>query len=155
MSINPFKRQAIPKKIPKSLLADINKFAESKNKDIILKKCFNYVVSKQKGGRLNMILKINRLSKDNFEDIWRRKGFMYCTAMNYLLRIMLVKSGFFKDEDIELKLTNTWYIVPHQYLRIKMNERKFINVDPWAYQFGIDFGNYGHGFKAGSLNSIR
>ena len=155
MSLNPFKKFPIPERIPKSLLIKINECSESKNKDIILKKCFDYVVSKQNGGRINIILQIKRLFVNDFDDIYRHGGFLYCTHMNYLLRIMLVKSGFFDDDDIKQKLTNTWFVMPHQYLCIKLSKGKYINVDPWAYQFGVDFGNYGHGFCAGSPRGIR
>ena len=68
------------------------------------------------------------------------KGYMHCTTMNYLLRVMLVKSGLFDDKDIQIKLTNSWYIAPHQYLEIRISDKKKIFLDPWNYQFGINYG---------------
>jgi hypothetical protein len=61
---------------------------------------------------------------------------------------MAVKSGLFHDEDIALKLTHTWYVGPHQYLKIHISESKKITLDPWNYQFGIGYGKYGSGFDS-------
>ena len=155
MFLNIFDKFPIPEKIPISLQSEIDKCSQTKKKDITLKNCFFYVVSMQKGGRINIVLQLKRLFITDFEQIYKHNGFLYCTHMNYLLRIMLINSRLFNDKDIELKLTNTWYLMPHQYLRIRLSKSNYIDVDPWAYQFGIDFGNYGHGFKAGNLWGIR
>jgi hypothetical protein len=68
---------------------------------------------------------------------------------------MLVKSGLFMDDDIDLRLTNSWYVMIHQYLEIKISKNKRITLDPWNYRFGIDYGKYGHGFSSMHMWSIR
>ena len=68
--------------------------------------------------------------------------------MNYLLRTRAVKSGLFKDEEINLKLTNSWFLALHQYLEIKISDTKKVTLDPWNYQYGIKYGNYGSGFDS-------
>lgn len=75
-----------------------------------------------------------------------KKGFLHCTKLNYLIRILLIKGGLFKEEDIELRWTSTWLIFPHQYLKVKINKNKFINVDLWGKAYGIPFGSYARGF---------
>ncbi|NLC31349.1 MAG: hypothetical protein GX765_04845 [Candidatus Moranbacteria bacterium] len=79
--------------------------------------------------------------------LWNQDGFLHCTNINYLARILLIESGFFKEEDIVLKWTLVWYISPHQYLRVKMIDDEFINVDIWAKNYKIEFGDYARGFK--------
>lgn len=55
---------------------------------------------------------------------------MHCTNMNFLLRVMAVKSGLFNERDVRLRLANTWYIAQHQYLEVKLGKKK-IALDPW------------------------
>ncbi len=152
---NLFGKLPIPKKIPKSMEKKIKEFAKDNNKGKFVKRCFDFLVSIHHGSRINMILKFVDLYRNNINYIWNHRGFFHCTTLNYILRIMLVKSNLFKDEDIELKISNTLYIAPHQYMKIKMDNGKFLNVDVWAYQFGIDFNDYGHGFHSGEIQPIR
>lgn len=152
---NLFTKLPIPEKIPESMEQVIKEFAIQKDKEDFVKKCFDLLVSKHHGSRINIILKFRNFYKNDIADIWNHKGFFYCTTLNYLLRMMMIKSELFKEQDIELKLTNTWYLMPHQYLRIRINKEKLINVDPWAYQFGIEFGDHGHGFHSGNIQPIR
>ena len=62
------------------------------------------------------------------------------------MRILLVKSELFDEEDIKLKWTLVWHISPHQYLTIKINQNEYINIDLWGKAYGINFGDYAHGF---------
>ncbi len=78
--------------------------------------------------------------------LWNESGFMHCTNINYVLRTLLIKSGHFADDDIQIKWTIVWYISPHQYLRIKTGD-KYVNVDVWGYVYGIKYGEYAYGFK--------
>ncbi len=130
---NLFKKFPIPNKIPKELKCRIKEFSKSKDEEIFLKKSFFYIVNKWGGNRINLILKFPRLYQKDIYKIIRTKGYMHCTSMNYLLRVMIVKSNLFIDEDIKNKLTNSWYLVPHQYLEIKISNKKKIFLDPWNY----------------------
>ncbi len=143
-----FKKEQIPKELPFELIKEISLLSQERNKEKVLQKCFYYTTDKWKGYKIGFFLKIHYLFlKDPFFIIkWR--GYMHCTIMNYILRIMLVKSWFFKDNDIEIKLTN----VIHQYLIIKISDWKTITLDPWGYQFWIEYGEYANGFN---LFSVR
>ena len=152
---NLFSKEPVPEKIPESMEDKIKEFAKSKDKEIFLKKSFYHVVSKSRPRRGFTILRCNEAFKTDIIYLWEKKGYIPCTSLNYLVRVMLVKSGLFREEDIELKLTNTWYIMIHQYLRVRINEKKYINVDPFGYSFGIRFGDYAHGFHAGTLTPVK
>ena len=133
----------------------IKEFLENNSKEKFIEKSFFYIVKTWGGNRFNLIFKFSRLFEVDIFNILNTKGYMHCTTMNFLLRIMLIKSGLFEDEDIELKITNSWYMAPHQYLKVKISDEKFIFLDPWNYQFGIDFGKYGSGFDSLKVKSIR
>lgn len=152
---NLFVKQELPSKIPKELELKIKEFSRSKNKEEFLKKSFFYVVRGWGGSRFNFFFKFTRLFQKDISQILRTKGYMHCTTMNFLIRIMLIRSGLFKESDIRLIFTNSWYIVPHQYMVVRVSEKKFINIDPWYYQFGIDYGEYGSGFSSMIINPIR
>ncbi len=141
----------VPRNIPKKLEIQIQKLTRQKNKEELLHSCFDFVVSKNSGERINVFSKFTRLYKLDIDDILETKGYAHCTTMNYLLRTILINSGKFKDADINTKLTNIWFLIPHQYLEIKVSQNKKIIADPWAKQFGIPFGKYAHGFSAGTI----
>ena len=67
-------------------------------------------------------------------------GYMPCPQTNYLLRIFLVKSGWFKDEDIKRKHIFVNF-VPHQYLKVKIGDR-WIDVDVGEKQRGLPLGRH-------------
>ncbi len=136
---NLFSKQEIPDEIPEKLKEKIREFSHNSDKEDFLKKSFFYITSKWGGGRMNLIYKLRLLFDKDISKIFNTKGYLHCTTMNFLLRTMLVKSGFFRDEDIELKSHSSW-IVPHQYLKVKIKEGEFVKLDIWAYQFGVDYG---------------
>jgi len=127
---NLFKKLLIPKEIPKELSLKIKEFSRGKNKEKFLKKSFLYIVSKYRGNRFNLIFRFDKLFKNNLNYIVNNKGYMHCTTMNFLLRVMAVKSGLFNERDVRLRLANTWYIAQHQYLEVKLGKKK-IALDPW------------------------
>jgi hypothetical protein len=145
---NLFSKQPIPEKIPKELSDKIKEFSKVKNKDKFVEKCFLYIVGKWYGQRFGVFTRFPRLFEKDIFKIFKTQGYLHCTTINFLLRIMLIKSGLFKEEDIVLKITNTWYIYVHQYLEVKLSKTKTITLDPWNYHYGIPYGNYGKGFAS-------
>lgn len=118
---------------------------KSENKEDCLRKAYNILTKRFYGSRLKTITKIHYLFFSDLEKMWQKGGFLHCTKHNQLLKMLLLKSGFFKKEDIKLKWTTTWIISPHQYSRIRINDHKYINIDIWGYNRGIKFGDYAHG----------
>ena len=91
-------------------------------------------------------LKLWRVWEIDLNKIWLRSGFLHCTAMNYLLRILLIKSGWFKEDDIRLGFSMIWYISIHQYLKVRLAPAEWMKVDIWYHYYGKKLGDYGHGF---------
>ena len=90
---NLFKKNNIPNKIPKELNNKIKDFSKSKNKEEFLKKSFFYIVNNWGGSRVNLIYNFPRLRQKDLSEILKSQGYMHCTTMNYLLRVMAVKSN--------------------------------------------------------------
>ncbi len=76
-----------------------------------------------------------------FKDIrylWKKKGFLPCTQFCHLLRIFLVKSGLFREEDIKIHHMFHSFSI-HQYLLVRVDKR-WMPVDLWAYRYGVPIG---------------
>lgn len=141
---NLFSKAKIPKSLPKDMQDVVDDIKESKDKEDCLRKAYDVLSEKYVG--CHVYERFLDLFVTDLDKLWIKDGPTHCTNLDYLLRVLLVKSGFFEDEDIELKLTLI-YIFPHQYLKVKLNENKFINVDPWGAKHRIKFGNYASSFN--------
>lgn len=80
------------------------------------------------------------------DGLYQRRGFMHCTQLNFLLRLFLVKSGFFKEENIRLKHVFVNFFI-HQYAQVYLNN-KWVDVDIFDYSNGLKIGEH---LKAFSL----
>ncbi len=135
----------LPKEIPKDLQKIVNKLKKSKNKEDCLRNAYNIITKKFNGGQT--FENFFDLFITDIKKLWKKKNPFHCTNLNYLLRFLLIKSNLFKENDIKQKLTLVYYFWPHQYLRVKINKKKYINVDPWGASHKIKFGNYAKGFN--------
>jgi|SRR5581483_6559750 len=142
------KNVPIPQNLPAALEAAIVQLKESKDQTDCLQKAYQLLTTKYHGRRVKTYLRIFDLFFADINELWERNGFLHCTNMNYLLRVLLVKSGFFKDEDITARWTLIWYMSPHQYLVVRLATGKNISVDMWSKSYGIALGNYAHGFNS-------
>ncbi|MFH1522285.1 MAG: hypothetical protein ABIE43_00520 [Patescibacteria group bacterium] len=135
-----FRKKPIPDKIPDSMEKVIRTLKiESKNKEDFLNKAYNYLGGKYRSERFNTFFKFNYLFK-SLDEAWEKKGYMPCTQSNNLLRIFLIKSGFFKEREIKIKNVFANFIL-HQYLKINLNDR-WINVDVGEKQRGLKIGEH-------------
>ena len=141
---NLFSKANIPVKLPKSMQAVIEQLKKSRNREECLKKAYDILTKKFKGCR--WYTSFFDLFVKNVFRLWKKNGHLHCHNLNYLLRILLVKSGFFKDEEIKLKLTFIRPTSLHQYLNIRINAHKSINADPWGKVYGTKFGDYTKSF---------
>jgi len=136
---NLFWKVKIPNSIPKDMQNVVNRLKKSKSKEDCLKKAYDILYKKYQG--CHIFTRFFDLFVTDLHKLWNKNGCAHCTNLNYLLRVLLVKSGFFKDEDIKLKLTLI-YISPHQYLKIMLSKNKFIHIDPWGAKHKIKLGDY-------------
>jgi len=140
-----FPKNKIPDKIPPAMQLVVEELKKSKSKEECLKKAFAVITSKYGGHKLKTYILIWRIFTADLEKIWRWNGFLHCIHFIYLMRVLLIKSGHFKDKDIKRKWTLVCYFSPHSYLDINLGNRT-IHADPWGRAYGIKLGDYTHGF---------
>jgi|AntRauTorcE11897_2_1112592.scaffolds.fasta_scaffold41805_2 hypothetical protein len=140
-----FKRESLPKELNSTFSAIVEHLNSCDNKEEALKEAYCIVAARFKSSRLKLFIRVKRGFMKDPEKMWQKK-FLYCYQVNYLLRIFLVKSKWFKDEDFKLKFSLVYYIIPHQYLKVKVADNQYMNVDPWARDYGIKLGDYLYGF---------
>ncbi|MFA6394289.1 MAG: hypothetical protein WCW25_05510 [Patescibacteria group bacterium] len=132
--------EKIPDKISEDMENAINELrAGSKSAGEFLNLTFNYIGNKFRSERFNTILKFHYLFFP-LEKVWPMSGYMPCTISNFMLTVFLVKSGYFKAEDIKKKHVFVNFI-PHQYLKMKVGE-SWIDVDVGEKQRGLPIGKH-------------
>ncbi len=110
-----------------------------------------YILSdKYQSKRFETYVFFKKLYETDPNKLWERSGFMHCTQQNYLWQTLLVKSGWLKDDQIELGFSLVWYISPHQFLKVNLPTGQ-IAIDPWNYYHGVPMGQYASGFGSKSL----
>ena len=147
-----FWKTKIPRRLPKGMQEVIDRLKKSKNKEDCLRKAYDVLSKKYTG--CSVYVRIPYLFIVDLNKLWSIDGGLHCTNLSYLLRVLLVKSGFFKEEDIKLKLAFIGYVSIHQYLSIRLDNDKFVNVDVWGHFHGIRLGDYAHGFHYSTFRKI-
>lgn len=110
-----------------------------------LDRAFELIVTRYQGYRFRTYIYFWKAFEADPNKLWKRVGFMHCTHQNFLLRLLLIKSGWFLEEDILLGYSLVWDISLHQYLKIKV-DNKVIAADPWNHRFGVPLGFFASGF---------
>ena len=146
MLLNFFTKLPIPNKIPDAMQKIAEELSRCVDKEDCLKRAHQIMTRKFRGYRFRTCTKIHLAFETDLKKLWSRDGFLHCHTMNYLLRVLLVKSGWFDDLDIQFGYSLVWYVSPHQYLRVRIGENKYINMDVWNHHYGKKFGDYAHGF---------
>jgi hypothetical protein len=89
---NFFKKEPIPDIIPEELTEKIREFSQSGDRENFIKDTFFYVVGRYGGARTGLISHFMRIFETDIFEIFATTGYMHCTTMNYLIRIMCIKS---------------------------------------------------------------
>lgn len=95
---------------------------------------FLFVAKRWHGPRLNLLFRFPRLFLRDIEKILDARGYMHYTNMNYVLRVMCIRSELFTEDDIELRLTHTWFLSIYQYLRVHIWDKKYHS---WPVELSI------------------
>jgi hypothetical protein len=135
----------VPDKIPEPMQKAVDSLKKCKTKQECLEKAYDIVTRKYKGSRMKTYVLLYRIFTQSLDDIWNMKGYLHCNTMNYVMRVLLRKSGHFKEQDIRNKWTLVFYVSPHQYLKVR-TEKGWIDTDPWSHAYGLKLGDYAHRF---------
>lgn len=135
-----FGEDRIPEKLPETMKDKIDelKFLSSSPKEF-LELSYKYIGEKNWSERLNTFFKFGLLFKD-LDSIWKVNGYVPCTQSSFLMRIFLLKSGFFKPKEIRRRYVFVNFIV-HQYLEVYI-EDKWVPVDVGEKKAGIPIGKH-------------
>ena len=140
-----FYKKMYSKKLPVEIQQIVLILDSCKNQEECLKKAYDIVTKRYRGYRWATLTHFNNLFIHDPEKLWNKKT-LICTNLNHLLKVILIHTKFFTKNDIRTKWTLIWLFSLHQYLRVKINGNKFINVDPWGKAYGVKFGDYSNGF---------
>jgi hypothetical protein len=133
-----FKKGKLPNKIPKEFEKIINQIKKkSKNKEYFAINIYNYLSNRFYSKPLSTWTNFNSLFIKDMNKLWQRK-LLHCHQLNNFYRIFLIKSKFFKEEDIKIIHKFCMFNI-HQYLKIKINN-KSVKVDLFAKNLGYKFG---------------
>lgn len=140
-----FSKQPIGEITNPDLLQAIGYVKKASSKKEALDRAFEIITKRYQGYHFQTYIYFWKAFENDPNKLWKRTGFMHCTHQNFLLRLLLVKSGWFSESDIKLGNSLVWYISPHQYLKIKI-DNKIIAADPWNHRFGVPLGFFATGF---------
>ena len=137
-----WKKSKLPQKLPEYWQTVLDELKEkSHSQEDFLKIAYAYITQKYIGGRMKTILYLSQVFQDPFSF---KSGYIQCHIQNYLLRVLLVKSGYFSDEDIQIK-TVFFNFFTHQYLKVKVGE-KWVDVDPHESYKSVPLGKHSQWF---------
>ena len=133
----------LPKSVPKEMQRAIDKLKRTRNKQDCLNNAYKLLTTRFQGQMMYFLTHFPSLFLTNMDTIWNRTKTLNCNVMNYLMRVLLVGSGKFSNEEIKNKWTMVKGFSPHQYLQVKIG-RKTVNIDIWGGTRGKPLGTYAH-----------
>jgi hypothetical protein len=123
-----FRKSPLPVKLPAEFADVIKRINAEASDDLdFLKRSYEYVTSRYRGSRIRTLANFWVVFENPID---HAPGFLPCTSQNFILRTMLVKSGRFTEDDIEVKIIPLNVFI-HQYLCVRVGGR-WIDVDPWS-----------------------
>ena len=137
--------------LPEEIRLIVHKITPMTDQKEALRYTYNILTKKYRGFRLLTFLRLDRLCITDLATLWKINGFLHCHQMNYLLCTILRASKQFAPEDITTHWTHIWFVSPHQYLSFRLRNKETLSIDLWAKAYGVPFGDYAHGFNAGSI----
>lgn len=145
----PFFSWPVQKRLPKEIQIGCDALRNSPNQEIVLRRAYDLVSGRFRARRSRTYILIHKILSRDAERVWSRTNFLHCTHMNWILKILLVGSGWFKEADVSEHWAFVWYCSPHQYLRVRMHNGHEFAVDPWARTYGVPFGKYARSIPPG------
>lgn len=137
-----FWKERVPKMVPRSLDAKIRGLKmKSKSPEKFVRASYDLLRKKYHGSHALTFLRPDIVFSRNLEKMWSRSGYLSCNQVNWILYIMLVRSGFFSEGDVRFRCTITPRLMIHQYAEVRLGS-KWIPVDVWASRYNRSFGEH-------------
>ena len=144
---NLLSKAKIPRRLPSEMKKEVKKLKKLKSSSAVLREAYNFIAETfGKYSRRHMVVaRFFRLFLKDVGALWsyKYKGdhFLHCLQLNYLLRVLLIKSGKFKEKDIGLVDIFHMPFSIHQYLVVRVG-KKWVDVDVWYSKLGVPFGQH-------------
>jgi hypothetical protein len=143
LAVPYWKHNRVPAIIPDELQNEIGELNKKSSTDEeFVKNAYLYITHKYYSGRFKTLVNARFAFDDPFS---HPHGYLPCHLQNYILKIILIKSGRFGSRDIK-SITVFLNFFIHQYLKVKVNG-KWIFVDPAGTSLGVPFGKRAIGFR--------
>ncbi len=134
-----FWREPIPKTLPSGLLNTIRTLkSKHSSPEKFARAAHAFLAKKYYGSHILTIIRLDLVFSRDISRMWALSGYMACNQQNWLLYLMLIKSGFFSPDDVRFRITTIVGSI-HQYMQVRLNN-KWVSVDVWAYRYGVPFG---------------
>jgi len=133
-----FWKEPVPDRLPVSLERKIPSF-RNKSKKVLVDSVYRLLSDKYYGRHLLVWVNFDLLFTRDWNKVWSHSGYLPCTQINQLFRIILVKSGF-SDDDIRFRITWSGGLI-HQYLQVRLGGG-WKTVDIWAAGYGKKLGEH-------------
>lgn len=149
MTVLPARKRRLPKRAPDCMMPAIKELKKLATKEQCLERAYHILAEKFYGDFSFSLYNPHKLFFFSVENAWqsKKKIPLHSVHINYLLRILLVKSGHFLDQDLWPKITHLYVLFPHQYMWIWLADKQKVQiVDIWAEKYGIPFGHYATGW---------
>lgn len=133
-----FNQTRIPKKLPAGMMEKIRELEKkSHNQKEYLDNVWKFMTTRYHGKKREY-LKHPSVLWWNLRYSWKKTGFLPCTMMVYIARILLVRSRFFTAKDVRA-YTHFYGMALHQCVQVRVDGR-WLFVDPWAHHLGYGLG---------------
>ena len=157
MILQMFFNFGFPQEIPKDMEKVINHVKKFKSKRQAIEYVWKYIGEKYHPYcGFTTYTRFYELLSTDMTTLWDSER-THCTKLNYLIRIILIKSGHFKESDFKINWTLVWWFSPHQFMKIKLSKNNYIIVDGWGYSHRIRLNEYARGFNtsAGFFKDLK
>ena len=141
-----YKKLPLPENIPVEWQKEIDLLkSKSNSPEEFLTLTYNYLGQKYYSKSHSLFRRLRTFTNFStlfigLDELYERTGFMHCTQLNFLLRIFLVKSGFFKEDDIRLRHMFFDFFI-HQYAQVKTRSH-WLAIDIFDYSNGLKIGKH-------------
>ena len=130
---------SLPVHLSPELQKEIKKLKKIKDKKQVIIATLNYIKKNFESNSLLLFIQLHKHYYKKASAILQKKGFWPCHIQVFILRLLLIKSRKFEQDDIQVHYTFYNGII-HEYLKIRVNNKWIIRADPWGYNKGVPFG---------------
>jgi len=119
-----FQKSPVPRPLPERVKRVVGEMSTGEGQREILEHTYRWVTTAYYGSRIQTVTNFWRA----FQKPWEiESGFLPCTGQNHLLRCILIGSGRFSDDDIQVCAVPFNFFI-HQYLRVRVGGSGFMSI---------------------------